>query len=141
MSIEAHNPRRCAQCSDESCIYSGVPCMCVCHVDFERHLMRNAQQRRMNERCSDCRYQPVTCARGLCYCECHGDRPWVRNPEQVVHAGHTQEGTEQGFAHRKIKAPVEPDAKQLVRLRDEYHAGTHPEWTIGGSDADDLPTM
>lgn len=121
-------------CSWEKCIVHGARpmCSCSCHRARDHDLMRAYQQARMRERCANCRWAPLTCSRGLCYCECHGDRPQVQNPETVVQPGHDADGHELAFPHLHVHTPVSPDLDRLISLREQYK-GTHPEHTIGGA--------
>lgn len=123
----------CLDCDYATCIASGVPCRHECHDDIDLKYMARYAAERRKERCVDCRFAPIACGKGLCYCECHGDRPRVPNPEHVVAPGHDEQGHERSFAHLSVSDPVEPDLDRLIELRTMYARETHPEWTVGGA--------
>lgn len=121
------------ECDYLPCIASGVPCECVCHDEIDHRHMRINRTNRLNERCKDCRFSPITCGSGNCFCSCHGDRPMPLRTQRIVTPGHDSTGHERGFVIGRIAHPVEPNLDTLIALRDRYREQHHPEWTIGGA--------
>lgn len=120
-------------CSWSRCIAPGTQprCACECHAQ-DQDLMSDMIIARRQERCDQCRFAAYTCSRGLCFCECHADRPVVTNPSVVVEPGHDEQGHERTFSHVHIFRSVSPDLDRLIDLRNRYRP-VHPEHTIGGA--------
>lgn len=128
----------CSRCNYDECIGSGIPCSCGCHTQAEFDAMKHTRSQRLAERCEDCRWSPITCSVGRCFCTCHGDRPVRRGTAQVCDPGHDALGRERAFEHQPIWHPAVADGDILFTLRDAYREayerGTHVEETVGGAD-------